>query len=102
MSQVKYCLIVWMFYGRGCLHERPLRMIYDESVSSMSLLVRDNSFSVHDCDIQQLAMELHKVFHGLASKATSVLFLRKNDMQSQLQSELLVPQIKTVYFAQKF
>ena len=68
-----------MFY-RGLtvnfLHERALRMIYDDSISSfVSLLGRDNSFFVHDCNIQQLAMEVYKVAHGLASKATSVLFL---------------------------
>ena len=54
-----------MYHGRqinnriNCLHERALTMIYDDSTSSfVSRLERDNSFSVHDCNIQQLAMEM--------------------------------------------
>ena len=58
------------------LHERASRMIYDDSTSSfVSLLERDNLFSVHDCNIQQLAMEMCKISHGLASEATSVLLI---------------------------
>ena len=34
----------------------------------VSLLGKDNSFYVHDCNIQQPAMEMYKVTHGLASK----------------------------------
>ena len=76
-------------------------MIYDDSTSSfMSHLERDNSFSVHDCNIQQPAMEMYKVTHGLVSKATSVLFLQNNNMQTWSQSEFLVPQVNTVYFGQ--
>ena len=54
-----------MYHGRqinnriNCLHERALTMIYDDSTSSfVSRLERDNLFSVHDCNIQQLAMEM--------------------------------------------
>ena len=82
-----------MFHGRqinnriNLLHERALRMIYDDKISSfVSLLESDNSFSVHDCKIQQLAMEMHKVAHGLASQATSVLSLQNNNMQTLSQS----------------
>ena len=38
--------------------------------------------------------------HGLVSKATSVLFLQYNNIQTHSQSEFLVPQVKTVYFGQ--
>ena len=67
-SQFKYCplVLVWMAHGRqinnriNCLHERALRMIYDDSNStSVSLLERDNSFSVHDCNNKQPAMEMY-------------------------------------------
>ena len=108
-SQFKYCPLVWMFHGRqsnnriNSLHERALKMIYDDSTSSfVSLLERDKSFSVHNCDIQQLAMEIYKVAPDLASKAMSILFLRNNSMQTRSQSEILVPQINTVYVGQKF
>ena len=89
-SQFKYCPPVWMFHGRqikntiNCLHERALRMIYDDSTSSfVSHLEKDKSFFIHDCDIQQLAMEMNKVAHGLASKAKSVFLLRDNNLQTR-------------------
>ena len=86
---------------RNCLHERVLRMIHDDSTSSfVSLLEKDNSLTVHGCNIQQLAMEIYKVAHGPASKTTSVLFLRNSNMQTQSQSELLVPQMNTIWFGQ--
>ena len=60
----------------------------------VSLLEKDNSFYVHDCNIQQPAMEMYKVIHGLASKTP----MQSNNMQTWSQSEFLVPQINTVYF----
>ena len=67
----------------------------------MSLNLKiEREFSVHDCNISQVAMEIYKVAHGLASKATSVLFLRNNNMQIRSQSEFLVAQLNTEYFRQ--
>ena len=80
-SQFKYYPLVWMFHGKqinnriNCLHERALRIIYDDSTSSFVSLLERDSFSVHDSNIQQLAMEMYKVAHGLASEVTSVLCL---------------------------
>ena len=43
----------------NCLHKRALRTINDDSTYSfVSLLERDNSFSVHDCNIQHAVMEM--------------------------------------------
>ena len=87
----------------NCLHERALRMIYDDSIYFIlcfSFRERDNSFSVHDCNIQKLATEMYKAYPGLASKATSVLFLQNDNMQTLLKSEFLVLPINTVYFGQ--
>ena len=72
-SQFKYYPLVWMFHGRqvskkiNSLHERTLRMIYEDSTSSFdTLLEKDMSLSVHDRSIQQLALEMYKVAKGLA------------------------------------
>ena len=45
----------------NCLHERPLRMS-DEDITSLfdTLLEKNMSFSVHDRNIQQLALEMYK------------------------------------------
>ena len=71
-----------MFYGRqvnnkiNCLHERALRMIYEDSTSSFdTLLEKDMSFSVHDRKIQQLALEMYKETKGLVPTAISSLSL---------------------------
>ena len=67
-SQFKYCPLVWMFHGRqvnnkiNCVHERALRMIYEDSTSSFdTLLEKDMSFSNHDRNFQQLALEIYEV-----------------------------------------
>ena len=76
-------------------------MTYDDSTSSfVSFLEKDNSVSLHDCNTQQLAMEMYKVAHSLASKTMSVLLLQNSNMQTWSQSEFLVLQINTVYFGQ--
>ena len=55
-SQFKYCplCIVWMFHERqvnnkiNCLHERALRMIYEDRTSLFdTLLEKDTTFSIH-------------------------------------------------------
>ena len=54
-----------MFHGRqvnnkiNCLHERALRMIYEDSTSFDTLLEKDVSFWIHDRNIQQLALEMY-------------------------------------------
>ena len=64
------------------------------------LLRKDNLFSVHDCNMQQPAMEMYKVVHGLVSKATSVPLSRNSDIQTCSQSGVLMSQVNTVYFGQ--
>ena len=86
--QSKYFPLVWMFHGRQVhnkinrLHERALRMIYENSTSSFdTLLEKDMSFSVHDRNIQQLALEMYKVTKGLAAIAiSSLLFQCSNNI----------------------
>ena len=58
-SQFEYCPLVWMLHGKqvnnkiNCLHERALRMIYEDSTSSFdTLLEKGMSFSVYDRNIQ--------------------------------------------------
>ena len=58
-SQFKYCPLVWMFHGRqvnnkiNCLHDRTLRMIYEDSTSLFDILLeKDMSFLVYDRNIQ--------------------------------------------------
>ena len=81
-SQFKYCSLVWMFHGRQVnnkinrVHERALRMIYEDSTSSFdTLLEKDMSFSVHYRNIQQLALEMYKVKKGYMTNCYIKFFL---------------------------
>ena len=48
------------------IHERSLRLVYSDYSSNFDeLLRRDGSFSIHDKNIQTLAIDIYKFFHGL-------------------------------------
>ena len=71
-SQFSYCPLVWMFHSRklnnkiNFLHERCLRLIYDDKVSTFSdLLKKNNSVCFHHRNIQILATEMYKVKNNL-------------------------------------
>ena len=83
-SQFKYCPLTWMFYSRTTsnkinkLHERTLRLVYDDYVSKFEeLLERDNSFTVHHYNIQTLCIELYKVFLVDSLKRYLVICLKE-------------------------
>ena len=67
-SQFNYCPLVWMFHSRTAhnkinkLHERALRVVYrDRSSTFEQLLEKDGSFSIHERNLQKLAIEMYKV-----------------------------------------
>ena len=84
-SQFSYCPLSWMFHSRTLnnkinrLHERCLRIIYNDITSSFTdLLEIDNSVSVHHRNIQVLATELYKFVNGLSPKLVSDCFKLNN------------------------
>ena len=71
MSQFSYCPLIWMGHSRGLnnkinrLHERCLRIIYDDNKSSFDeSLQKDKSITIHHRNIQSLAIELYKIRNG--------------------------------------
>ena len=71
-SQLSYSPLTWIMHGRKLnnkinrLHERCLRVTYNDGLSLFEeLLETDNSVSVHNRNIQCLAIELCKVFNGI-------------------------------------
>ena len=73
-SQFAYCPLLWMFHSRGLnykinqLHFRALRVIYrDDNSSFDELLKRDKSFTVHQRNVQFLAIEMYKLLQWLIS-----------------------------------
>ena len=80
-AQFNYCPLIWMFHSRTLnnkinrLHERALRLVYKNSINTFQeLLDKDNSFTIHDRNLQKLAVEMYKVKHNLSSKLMSELF----------------------------
>ena len=65
-SQFNYCPLIWMLHSRTInneinrLHERALRIVCSEFKSSFEgLLMKDNSFSIHERNIPSLAIEIY-------------------------------------------
>ena len=57
------------------IQERSLRLVYSDHVSSFDeSLKKDRSFSIHRRNIQSLAIELYKFFHGLSPSIMKIAF----------------------------
>ena len=83
-SHFGYCPLVWMFHSRKLnnrinkIHERSLRLVYKDNVSSFEeLLIKDNSVSVHQKNIQLLAIELYKVKNNIGPELLKDVFKLK-------------------------
>ena len=70
MSQFSYCRLVWMCHSRTSnnkinkLHERALRLVYDDTQSTFQELLNiDKSVTIHHRNLQMLGTELYKVHH---------------------------------------
>ena len=87
-AQFSYCPIVWMFHSKKLnhrinnIHERALRIVYDDYVSSFTqLLSKDHSVTIHVRNIQALAIELYKVTKGLSPLIMSEVFILKEEQK---------------------
>ena len=51
--QFSYCALVWMLHSRGLntpinkIHEKALRLVYNDNTYFAELLVKDNSVTIH-------------------------------------------------------
>ena len=84
LSQFGYCPLVWMFHSRNLnnrinkIHEKALRVVYqDHSSTFENLLKMDDSYTIHERNIQTLAIELYKVAYGIAPKIMRLVFPTK-------------------------
>ena len=98
-SQFKYCPIVWMFHSRRTnkkinrLHERALRIVYDDNVSTFDqLLAMDKSFCIHYQNIQRLLIEIYKALHDNSGNSLKELFVkRQRTIKLWSKHELVIP-----------
>ena len=80
-SQFSHCPLVWMSHSRSIntkinnLHFRSLRMIYnDANASFQELLFRDKSVTIHQRNLQFLAIEMFKVARGMSPDFMNEVF----------------------------
>ena len=82
-SLFNYCPLIWLFHSRTLnnkinrLHERCLRIIYDDTESSFDqLLTKDKSVCHHHRSLQLLAVELYKVVKNISPLFLNEIFIR--------------------------
>ena len=68
IPQICYCPLVWMFHSQNTknrvnkIHERALRLVYDDSpyLSFDELLIKGKSVSIHQRNLHLLATEIFR------------------------------------------
>ena len=107
-SQFNYCPLVWMFHSKKLqsrldrLHERALRVAYKDDHSCFEeLLKKDDSFNLHDRNLQKLAVLMYQVKNKLCPPPVQEIFTQ-NDYAKELRSNengevWEIPRVKTEY-----
>ena len=105
-SQFNYCLLIWICHSRAnnrkinMLHERCLRIIYNDKQSSFTeLLNKDSSVPIHIRNIERLAIEMFKFYNGLSPPLMNNIFKLREENPYNLRhlSEFSRPMINSVY-----
>ena len=101
---------MWMCHNRttnrkiNWLHERCLRIIYNDKQSFFKMLLeKDSSVSIYDRNIQCLATEMYKVSNGLSPTVVSNIFRHKYcyNYNLWLNSQLSRPIVRSVFHGTK-
>ena len=83
------------------IHERALRIVYkDFSTSFEGLLAKDKSVTIHNRDLQQLAIEIFKVKMGISPIIMKEIFNFSDNNNYNLRSgtHLSRPIVHTIYY----
>ena len=83
------------------LHERCLRLIYNDKRSSfVDLLEKDNTVSIRHKNLQALAIEILKVHTKTSPEIMQEIFLAKEQGNHNLrnQTDFVIPQVKSVNY----
>ena len=105
-SHFSYCPLIWMCHSRSLntqinrIHERALRIVYSDNVSSFEELLKiSGSVMTHHRNIQQLAVEIYKTLNNLSSSLMTELFQTKKTKYDLRKGNTLISRnVKTVYF----
>ena len=105
-SQFAYCPLIWMFHSKeinhkiGKLHERALRIVYNDHFSSFEeLLSKDKSVTVHQRNLQTLATEMYKILNGFSPDIMQDIFeIKRNYYNTRNVPAFSSRNIKTVRY----
>ena len=96
LSQFSYYPLVWMCHGRTLdnkinkLHERALRLVYDDKQSTCEELLNINkSITIQNRNLQVLATELYKVHYGLAPELMNDIFEKRDVTYNFINNSIL-------------
>ena len=103
-SQFSYCPLIWMFHSRQLnnkinkLQERALRIVYKDTQSTFEeLLIKDESFTLHQKNLQKLATEMYKINNNLAPSMMEDIFPKnKNPYEMRCNNPFQGFNIRTV------
>ena len=107
MSQFNYCPLIWVCHNStknnkiNKIHERCLRLIYNNKKSSFeNLLDKDKSVSIHHKNLRSLVIDMYKVHRGISPEILSDLFPLRQAHQYNLRnrSQFIIPNVKTVNY----
>ena len=105
ISQFNYCPIIWMYCQRQSntlinkIHERALRIAYNNYVCSFeTLLEKDGSLSIHQRNIQSLAIEIFKTNNVLNPNFMKEIFRPVNHNYNTRRDNLYLPNPRTVSY----
>ena len=108
-SQFAYCPLVWMFHNRTVnskinrLHERALRLLYTDDISTFEeLLKRAGSFTIHQRNIQSLAIEMFKVKNSIGPLLLNEIFIERvyNGPALRKVTDFITPAINSTHFGE--
>ena len=99
-SQFSYCPLIWMFcHSRRLnkrinhIHERGLRIVYEDYTSSFTELLKINgSVSIHHRNIQLVAIVMFKVKNGLCPEIMRDIFQLNTNTDST--ATFVIPRVK--------
>ena len=105
-SQFNYCPLLWMFHSRTLnnrinkLHERALRIVYkNEELDFQKLLELSGDVTVHQKNLQRLAIEMYKVKNGIAPVPFQRIFDEgSNTYNLRNQNTWVLPKMRTVSY----
>ena len=106
-SQFAYCPLVWMFHNRkvhakiNALHKRALRVLYHDDVSTFEeLLAKAGEFSIHQRNIQFLAIEMFKAKNNVGPLLLKEIFIEREYNGPHLRTvpDFITPKVNTVTY----